>query len=67
MLLNQGKTQVVLFGRDVEHEIINLLLDSKPVEEKDSKVHLGVLLDSMLTFGKHFDRIFSKAIKSMAK
>ena len=44
MLLNQGKTQVVLFGRDVEHEIINLLLDSKPVEQKDSKVHLGVFL-----------------------
>ena len=67
MLLNQGKTQVVLFGRDVENKTINLVLDSKQVEQKDSKVHLGVLLDSMLTFEKHVDRTCSKAVKSMAK
>ena len=67
MYLNQGKTQVVIFGRDVENETINLTLNNLKIEQKKSKTHLGVLLDSKLTFEKHVDNICGKALRAMAK
>ena len=48
MLINQPKTKAMLFGKDVEEEILSLEICGQAIEQKSIFPYLGVTLDSKL-------------------
>ena len=67
MLINQPKTKAMLFGKDVEEEILSLEICGQAIEQKSIFPYLGVTLDSKLSFSKHIESICSKALGAMRK
>ena len=62
-ILTKGKPKWLSF----ENKTIKLTLNNLKIEQKKGKIHLCVLLDSKLTFEKHVDNIFWKALKAMTR
>ena len=67
MIVNIGKTKVMLFGKDVDGMVIDLNIRGKKIEQKKEFKLLGVLLDSKLAFDQHAELISGNALRAMMK
>ena len=62
LLLNNDKTEVIVFGPKRHRASVSLLLESQGLKCSNEARNLGVVLDSDLNFNKHFSNITKSAI-----
>lgn len=62
LVLNAGKTQMLIFGkqREVLLDNLNIKIDNQYVNSSDSARNLGVIMDCQLRFDKHVSYLLQK-------
>ena len=62
LLLNNKKTEIIVFGSKIHWANVSLLLEAHGLHCSSEARNLGVVLDSNLNFNKHFSNITKSAI-----